>query len=405
VDRAGGQRSLRADGEGGSKIDERCFQARGGSEMLNSVMARAMLPRSTRATVRRPHDTVGHRPSVSVIVPCYNYGHYLSECVQSVLDQQNVRVDVLIIDDASPDGSAEIVKRLATGDSRIRTIFHTMNRGHIATYNEGLAQASGDYTVLLSADDRLTPGCLARATSVMEQYPSVGLTYGFAVDFTDTYLPQARTVAANWIIWQGHNWITHRCKTGHNVLRSPEAVMRTSVLREIGGYRADLPHTADFEFWMRAATVSDVAYISGADQAYYRIHENNMHHSTFDLLDDLSGRLGSFDTIFTERAKLLTNPNLMYDTAHRALAHEALSHAISAYTRGAASKELVDKYVAFALTAWPDARQLGGWRTLCRLRDRRDDLPTRDLALITREAVRNWGYSLNWWRWRWAGVY
>ena len=326
----------------------------------------------------RPRNIVGRCPSVSVVIPCYNYGRYLSECVNSVLDQQGVCVNVLIIDDASPDGSAETVKRLEAEDDRIRAILHPTNQGHIATYNEGLAQASGDYTVLLSADDRLTPGCLTRATSLMEEHPSVGLTYGFAVDFTDTRLPSARTVAASWVIWQGHDWIAHRCKTGHNVLRSPEAVMRTSVLREIGGYRADLPHTADFELWMRAAVVSDVAYISGADQAYYRIHKNNMHHSNFDLLGDISGRLHSFDTLFSERAHALRNPDLMRNTAHRTLAREALSHSISAYTRGVADQESVDEYVAFALAVWPDAKQLRAWRTLCRQRRMSGDQPIRD---------------------------
>jgi glycosyltransferase involved in cell wall biosynthesis len=373
--------------------------------MLSSLMAHVALPRSAKADFRRPRNIVGDCPSVSVIVPCYNYGHYLSECVNSVLEQQDVRVNVLIIDDASPDGSAHSVKRLAAEDSRIRAIFHVTNRGHIATYNEGLAQANGDYTVLLSADDRLTPGCLARAASLMEEYPSVGLTYGFAVDFTDTSLPPPRTVATNWIIWQGHSWIAHRCKSGHNVLRSPEAVMRTSVLREIGGYRIDLPHTADFELWMRAATVSDVAYISGADQAYYRIHKNNMHHSNFDLLADMSGRLCSFDAIFDEYAGVLKNSKLMRDTAHRTLAREALSHAISAYIRGVANQEQVDQYIAFAVAAWPEARNLGGWRTLCRLQRMRKGGSRQDPALIAREAARNLGYSLNWWRWRWAGVY
>lgn len=373
--------------------------------MLSNLVVHVALPRGAKADFRRPRNMVGHRPSVSVIVPCYNYGHYLSECVNSILDQQDVRVDVIIIDDASPDGSAETVKRLEAEDTRIRAIFHTANRGHIATYNEGLAQANGDYTVLLSADDRLTPGCLARATSLMEEHPSVGLTYGFAVDFTDAFLPPARTVATNWIIWQGHSWIAYRCKTGHNVLRSPEAVMRTSVLREIGGYRIDLPHTADFELWMRAATVSDVAYISGADQAYYRIHKNNMHQSKFDLLGDISARLRSFDVIFDEHAGALANSKSMRDTAHRTLAREALSHAISAYTRGVADKEPVDEYVAFALAAWPEARDLGGWQTLCRLRRIGEGRRRHDPALIAREAVRNLEYSLNWWRGRWAGVY
>jgi glycosyltransferase involved in cell wall biosynthesis len=367
-------------------------------------MGRLVLPRNAKIEIRHPYHQGGQRPSVSVIIPCYNYGRYLSECVKSVLDQQGVRVDVLIIDDASTDGSAEIVRNVAADDTRIRTICHRANRGHIATYNEGLTQASGDYTVLLSADDRMTPGCLARATALMEECPSVGLTYGFPVDFTDTHLPPARTVATSWIIWQGHSWVAYCCKTGQNILRSPEAVMRTSVLREIGGYRADLPHAADFELWLRAATVSDIGYVAGTDQAYYRIHANNMHHSSFNVLADISDRLRSFDTIFNERSGLMKDSASLRDTAHRTLAREALGHAISAYARGVADSEPVDGYAAFALESWPDARSISAWRTLSRLRKADHRLARRDPSLMMREAIRNLRYSLRWWRWRWAGV-
>jgi len=372
--------------------------------MLSRLIRRVLLPSNAKAKIRRPPKEVRHYPSVSVVIPCHNYGRYLSDCVRSVLDQQHVRVDVLLIDDASSDGSAEIVSRMAAEDSRISSICRHTNQGHIATYNEGLAQATGDYTVLLSADDLLTPGCLARATSLMDTHPSVGLTYGFAVSFTGTNLPPARTAATSWTVWQGHDWLNHRCKNGRNVLRSPEAVMRTSVLRKIGYYCAHLPHAADFELWMRIATVSDVGYVGGADQAYYRIHANNMHHSQFDVLADVSERLRSFDKIFRERSELLSDPDSMRDTAHRTLAREALGHAISAYTRGVANREPVDDYAAFALEAWPDARCLTAWRTLCKARNMSDSRTKWHPLLMMREAVRRLTYSLRWWRCRWAGV-
>jgi glycosyltransferase involved in cell wall biosynthesis len=378
---------------------------RGGEQgMLSNLMTRLVLPVNAKANVSRPRRKSEHRPSVSIVIPCYNYGRYLPECVGSVLDQQGVSVDVLVIDDASPDGSAEVARRLAADDPRVRAVCHEENRGHIATYNEGLAQASGDYTALLSADDRLTPGSLARATSLMEAHPSVGLTYGFSVDFTDAHLPPARTVASNWIIWPGQHWITHRCKSGQNVLRSPEAVMRTSVLHSIGYCRTDLPHTADFEMWMRAATVSDVGYIAGADQAYYRLHDQNMHHSNFNVLADISGRLQSFEILLNERSRFLSDPSSMRNTVHRVLAREALDHAISAYARGVADREPVADYAAFALSVWPDSRHLGRWRILCRLEVRRGSRG-RHPSLATREAIRNVKYALRWWRWRWAGVY
>ena len=103
--------------------------------------------------------------SVSVVVPCYNYGLFLEDAITSVLDdQEGVDVRVLIIDDASSDDSAEAARKIAARDPRVEVTVHATNKGHIATYNEGLLEwADGDYCVLLSADDRLTPGALRRA--------------------------------------------------------------------------------------------------------------------------------------------------------------------------------------------------------------------------------------------------
>src|SRR5689334_14702632 len=113
--------------------------------------------------------------SVSVVIPCYNYGHYLQECVGSVLaEQPEVDVRVLIIDDASADDSAQVAKQIAADDPRVDVIVHSTNLGHLTTYNEGLLDwANGDYAVLLSADDQLTPGALTRACALLDARPEV----------------------------------------------------------------------------------------------------------------------------------------------------------------------------------------------------------------------------------------
>src|SRR5689334_15770962 len=112
-------------------------------------------------------------PSVDVIVPCYCYGHFLRECVPSVLPRSHSSLRVLIIDDASPDSSGEIADRLAQEDNRVTVRRHSDNRGHIATYNEGLEWSAGEYLLLLSADDYLLPGALRRAVAVFEAHPDV----------------------------------------------------------------------------------------------------------------------------------------------------------------------------------------------------------------------------------------
>ena len=122
---------------------------------------------------------------VDVIVPCYNYAHFLPSCIGSIRAQEGVEVRALILDDASGDDSEKVGTELASRDPRIQFRRHPVNIGHIATYNEGIEWADGDYLLVLSADDLLTPGALARAARLMDAHPEVGLTYGRAIMTSD----------------------------------------------------------------------------------------------------------------------------------------------------------------------------------------------------------------------------
>ena len=243
-------------------------------------------------------------PSVNVVVPCYKYGHLLAECVGSVLDQPGVDVRVLVIDDASPDDSAAAARALAATDPRVDVRVHEHNQGHIATYNEGLLEwARADYSVLLSADDRLAAGSLGRATALLEAHPEVGFAYGHYIRFDGvTPPPQARTAVRGWTVWSGPDWLRRRFRAGNGCIGSPEVVVRTSVQQRIGGYDPALPHTGDIEMWMRFAAHGDVGYIRGVDQAYYRIHGANMSAAYYadGGLGDLQQRFGAYQA-FLER--------------------------------------------------------------------------------------------------------
>ncbi len=174
--------------------------------------------------------------------------------MRSVLDQHGVDVDVLILDDASTDDTAARATRLASRDPRVRVILHLTNRGHIATFNEGLFAVDGEYVVLLDADDMLPPGSLARAAALLEAHPEVGLRVRSPAHVRGDGLPGRRASrSAGWTIWEGHEWIRQRCRNGANPIATPEVVMRTSVMRATGGMKPSLPHTGDFELWMQLA--------------------------------------------------------------------------------------------------------------------------------------------------------
>jgi glycosyltransferase involved in cell wall biosynthesis len=304
--------------------------------------------------------------SISVVIPCYNYGHFLADAVTSVLDDQaGVDVRVLIIDDASPDDSADVAKKIAAGDPRVEVIVHPTNKGNIATYNEGLLEwADGDYCVLMSADDRLTPGALRRARDLLDAHPDVGFVYGRALWVMDgSPTPSARTKSRGWSVWPGQWWLERRFRDAENPITSPEVVVRTSVQKRVGGYDARLPHAGDAEMWMRLAANADVGFLRGVDQAYYRLHEQNMRKA-FSALRDLRERRSCYQMVLEQYGGQFSEAKRMSALVHRALAREALWTAGREYDRTGAEQVSVEELMAFASDCWPEVSRLPLYRTL-----------------------------------------
>ncbi len=303
---------------------------------------------------------------IDVVVPCYNYGRFLSECVSSILnDQPGTDVRVLIIDDASQDDSAETARKLAAADDRIEVRVHPVNRGHIATYNEGLLDwADGNYCVLISADDRLASGALRRAADLMDVHSEVGFVYGHAVEFRDGEKPPTvRTRCRSQTIWPGHWWLERRFREARNCIFSPEVVVRTSLQHQLGGYDPELYHTADHEMWMRLAAHADVGYIR-ADQAFHRWHDNNMSLELSNRLVALRQVRAAHDAVLARCDEVLPNAAGLSQIVHRRLAGEALWSATRAYDRHRTDTVPVEGLIAFAFDCWPDAARLSTYRAL-----------------------------------------
>jgi GT2 family glycosyltransferase len=302
---------------------------------------------------------------VDVVMPCYNYGKFLADCVAGALDDQpGTDVRVLIIDDASQDDSAEIAHKLAAADDRIDVIVHPVNRGHIATFNEGLLDwADGDYCILISADDKLAPGALRRAADLMDARPEVGFVYGNVIRFKDgDELPPGRTTSRPPTIWPGRQWLEQRFREAHTVIFSPEVIIRTSVQHQAGGYNPDLYHTSDVEMWMRLAVYGDVGFVH-ADQAYKRSHGDMMSGVVDDLLH-LNQRRAAYEAVLQRHAEELPNAAELSEMVHRELAKEALWVAARAYDRRQTDTVPVQELIAFAFDCWPDAAHLSTYRGL-----------------------------------------
>ena len=178
----------------------------------------------------------------------------MTDCVTSLLANTEVDLDILVVDDASPDDSWSVVQRLPELDSRVRVTRNEHNQGLIGTANAAIMAATGDYVVLISADDAVTPGWLDRGVAFLEENPRAVLVYGptrrFSGKLPDLHIK--RRVQP--VVHDGHDWIEQACDQGVTAVLSPEVIVRTSAQHEVGGYRPELPNSSDMEMWLRLAS-------------------------------------------------------------------------------------------------------------------------------------------------------
>lgn len=131
-------------------------------------------------------------PRLSVVLPNYNHARYLRQAVESVLAQARPAGEIIIVDDASTDGSLPILEALAANEPRIKLVVRDRNSGAVAALNEGLALATGDFIAFFAADDFLRPDFLAVTAGLLERHPEAAFACGRAE------------------IWDGKNRVTGR---------------------------------------------------------------------------------------------------------------------------------------------------------------------------------------------------
>jgi glycosyltransferase involved in cell wall biosynthesis len=202
------------------------------------------------------------RPLVSIVTPSYNQARYLEETIESVLAQNYPRLEYLVVDGGSGDGSVGVIERYA---DRLAWWTSEPDAGQAAALNKGFARARGDVLGWLSSDDTLLPGAVARVVEELERDPETVLVYGEAL-FVDEngreiFPLEPRPFDVETMV-----------RTAANHVVQPGSLFRRRALELAGPLDEGAHYLFDFEFALRLARAGGkVARISDR-LATYRVH-------------------------------------------------------------------------------------------------------------------------------------
>jgi glycosyltransferase involved in cell wall biosynthesis len=220
------------------------------------------------------------QPKVTVVIVCYNHEEFVTNALESVKAQSYTNLEIIIIDDCSQDNSVAVISEwLSNNKFFSRFISHSTNIGLCRTLNEALALATGKYFSIISADDLWHGKKIELHVNAFAK-----LTENFCVVYSDA----CHIDSAGKVINESHlksilgNSIPPSGKVltfllERNFIPSIGATIRTSALREIGGYDERLRYE-DYDMWLRLSEIKQFFYLPKI-VASWRILPSSLTHS------------------------------------------------------------------------------------------------------------------------------
>lgn len=221
-------------------------------------------------------------PLISVIIPSYNYGHFLDSSIRSVLSQRGngFKTEIIVIDDGSKDNTPSV----AQGFGKSVNYIYQDNQGLAGARNTGIKNATGDFIVFLDADDLLTPDYIKNHLENFRKNEAVDISvcHCLLIDLDN----KGTTL---WPL-KGDNLALHLCQS--NVAPVHAFMTRGDAIRQAGFFDIERKACEDYDFWLRLAGMGKRMAVVTNTFAIYRRHASSMTGQTLQQrLSDMSARL------------------------------------------------------------------------------------------------------------------
>ncbi len=207
-------------------------------------------------------------PLVSVIIPNYNYGHFLQESIDSVLNQSYKNIEVIVVDDGSTDNSTKIIEAYS---QRVMLISQE-NSGVSAARNHGMRFAKGDFVCFLDADDSWEPNKISSQISKFNDL-EIGVVYS-SINICDEELNHLEIVSAR---YKGDvEYLYYRFPTTAIILLGcSTAMIRAEVANSVGEFDTSLHTSADWDYFRRLSRLTEIDFVE-FPIVNYRKHPSSM---------------------------------------------------------------------------------------------------------------------------------
>ncbi|EKN62792.1 glycosyltransferase [Schinkia azotoformans] len=225
-------------------------------------------------------ENILDNPKITVIIPSYNHSNFIGAAINSVLNQTYEHFELLIVDDASPDNSVEIIEQFK--DKRIRFIKFEENKGAVYTLNYAINNSRGEYIALLNSDDYWEKDKLRLQAEVLECHKHIGAVFTDAkfIDESGTVLSKKDYFWADTFEQENRTkgkWL-RRFFFELNCLCHPSILIRKSIYEKTNLYDSTFRQLPDFKMWTEILKFTEI-HIIQKKLVVFRILSNNKNTS------------------------------------------------------------------------------------------------------------------------------